>query len=150
LRKLLLFFPALLLAKEITLEFLQSKPRSIARDYYIWRYLEQNITPVQAQRALELAQRVSKKILLRYAQKIGDKEIKEAITCRYMPSSKLLKTNSLCLTAGMTIAKASRLPLQQRITIFRKLVDQSLKNDLHFMLTPHPFKVLQINIQVNQ
>ncbi|SMC09575.1 lytic transglycosylase domain-containing protein [Nitratiruptor tergarcus] len=142
-----LILPFALFAKEITLEFLKSKPRSTARDYYIWRYLDQNITPVQAQHALTLAKRVNKKILLRYAKKIEDNATKRAVLCLYKPISQLIKEDNTCLAAGMNIAKASLLQTKKRIALFKRLTGFSIQQDLKFMLTDNPFGVLHNNPQ---
>lgn len=47
-----LLLPVLLFSNEITLNWLEKKPKSLYKDFYIWQYLKQDITPVQALEAL--------------------------------------------------------------------------------------------------
>ena len=138
-----LFLPLWLIAKEISLDFLISKPRSQARDYYIWRFLDQNITPQEAQKALELTKRVNSKILRRYAQKIEDNAIKRAIDCLYMPAKKLINQDPSCIAAGINIAKFSKLSRKKRIKLFAKLQQFPIKDKLKFLLSPNPSLTLQ-------
>ena len=61
---LLIFFLNILNAQyQITQKWLDTKPRSIAKDFYIWRYLNQNITPDEAIWALGEARNVNTKLL---------------------------------------------------------------------------------------
>ena len=138
-----LFLPLWLIAKEITLDFLINKPSSTARDYYIWRFLDQNISANEAQKALELAKRVNSKILRRYAQKIEDNAIKRAIDCLYMPAKKLINQDPSCIAAGISIAKFTQLPRKKRIEVFRKLQKFPIKEDLKFLLTDNPLPALK-------
>ena len=70
-RHLIIFFLffSFLSAKDITLEFLKDKPKSIAKDFYIWRFLDQDITPKEADLAFEMVSRKSPKIISRYKRK---------------------------------------------------------------------------------
>ena len=138
-----LIWPLILFAKEITFEFLTAHPRSQARDYYIWRFLDQNITPQEAQKALELTKRVNRKILKRYAKKIGNKEIQKAINCRYMPIKRLLAQDPSCIAAGITFAKFSQLPLDKRLKLFKKLRQFPIAKDLKFLLSLNPYITTQ-------
>ena len=45
----------------ITQQWLNTKPRSIAKDFYIWRYLGQDITPAQAILALGQGRNINNK-----------------------------------------------------------------------------------------
>lgn len=69
--RILLFWllPWLLLAQEITLEFLKEKPEGITRDFYIWQFLDQNITSSEANEAYKLVYRNNAKLFGRYFKK---------------------------------------------------------------------------------
>ncbi len=142
-RLLWLLLPFWLVAKEISLDFLLNKPRSTARDYYIWRFLDQNISADKAQKALELAKRVNGKILRRYAQKIDDNATKRAITCLYMPAKKLINQDASCIAAGINITKFTQLPRKKRIEIFTKLRKFPIKEDLKFLLSDNPLPAIK-------
>jgi len=121
LRFLWLLLPLALLAKEITLQFLESKPRGLAKDYYIWRFLDQKITPKEAQRALELTQHVNYKILRRYILKSKNPHLKKILRCLGTPSYKLLQVDAECAALGVSGPKLLRLSPTQKKELFAKL-----------------------------
>ena len=50
-------------AKEIDIKFLESKPKGLARDFYIWRFLSDENTSLQdALKAYELVHRKTPKL----------------------------------------------------------------------------------------
>ena len=57
------FIIGTLFSKEITLDFLNSKPKSIYKDYYIWRYLDQNVSSKIALKLLGDTKRVNSCLL---------------------------------------------------------------------------------------
>ncbi len=138
-RLLLLLLPLLLFGRQITLDFLASKPRSIERDFYIWRYLDQNITPTHAQSALEMTYRVNRKILRRYAQKRGDANISHIVACLDMKAQKLIDQDPSCIAASITVAKFLRLPLQKRKELVEKIAAFPIAKKLRPLATKYPF-----------
>jgi soluble lytic murein transglycosylase len=105
----------------ITKKWLDTKPRSIAKDFYIWRYLDQNITPDEAIDILGEVKNVNKKILKRYAKKLKHKETSKVIQCINMNPQDLIKENSSCIENGMTIYKATKLSHKQLDIIISKI-----------------------------
>jgi len=121
LRLFWLLLPLALLAKEISLQFLESKPRGLTRDYYIWRFLDQKITPQEAQRALELSDRVTYKIFFRYTKKSQNPDIQKIVQCMRLPAKKLPLADGSCLAVGVSGAKLLSLSQKQKERIFQKL-----------------------------
>ena len=116
----LILFSTLLCADEkITLEFLNSKPRSIAKDYYIWRFLDQNITSDQAELALAQVCRMNKKLFLKFAKKIDDKGFKKSAKC--LQAKEFLDKDAECIEIGLTPYKASKLSTQEIKKLIKKV-----------------------------
>jgi len=138
----LIFLPFLLFSREITLEWLESKPRSIAKDYYIWRFLGQDITPKEAQRALEMTKRVTYKIFYRYAKKIKDPNISRIAQCLKMKPKKLVKQDAACIAAAITPYKMTKLSQNEKFTVFKKLRGYPVREEIKYLLPPHPERVL--------
>jgi len=53
----------------ITLKWLEKQPKSFAKDFYIWRYLDKDITPEESNKALSQVRYLNNKILYRYIDK---------------------------------------------------------------------------------
>ena len=138
-RLLLLLLPLFLFGRQITLDFLASKPRSIERDFYIWRYLDQNITPAQAQKALELSYHVNRKILRRYAQKRGDANISHIVECLTMKAQKLADQDPSCIAASISVAKFLQLPLSERKELLHKIAAFPIAKKLQPLAAKYPF-----------
>ncbi|WP_200763919.1 lytic transglycosylase domain-containing protein [Nitrosophilus alvini] len=113
--------PLFLFSKEITLQFLESKPTSIAKDYYIWRYLSQDITPQEAEKAFYQAKSVNIKIFSRFAKKSGNKEYKYLAHCMKMKPKELIKESAECIATGLTPYKMTKLSLKQRRELLPKI-----------------------------
>jgi len=62
-------------ARDITLSWLKSKPKSYARDFYIYRFFDKNITSQEALEALDLVKNVNSKIFIKYAKKSNNNSI---------------------------------------------------------------------------
>ncbi|BAF69911.1 transglycosylase SLT domain-containing protein [Nitratiruptor sp. SB155-2] len=138
-KKLLFFLPCLLFSKEITLDYLVSKPRSIPKDYYIWRFLDQNVTALDAQKALEQASFVNRKIFFRYAKKIKNPHIERIAQCLAMDAKKLCKQESSCIAASISPYKFLQLPSDEQRELYKKLKKfPKIEKEYRFLLSKHP------------
>lgn len=117
---LLLILSTNIAAQSITMQWLNSKPRTIAKDFYIWQYLDQDISSEQAIEALSQAKSVNWKLLKRYANKLNHKETTEVIDCKKAQGSKLINTNEDCIEIGMSTFAATKLSSDQLETIILK------------------------------
>lgn len=141
-RALWLLLPSLLLAKTITLSYINAKPTSIAKDYYIWRFLDQNITPSQAQEAFEQISRFNYKIFYLYVKKLHNKNISKEVACMRMNAKKLIKQDRLCLLAGITPYKMTQLSQKEKFYVFKKLVHYPIAKELRYSLPKNPVPLL--------
>jgi soluble lytic murein transglycosylase len=122
-----LFFLTLSLRAEApTLKNMEKFPRSLAKDFYIWFYLKQNITSKQADELLAQASHVSKKLYEAYARKSNNKHVKESLRCMSLKASQLLKEKDpSCILLSITPSKASKLSLKQRNKVIKKIAKLS-------------------------
>ncbi len=110
----------------------------MAKDYYIWRFLDQNITPNQAQEALEMAQNVNYKIFFRYATKRGDDAIAHIARCIKMAPSQLLKSDGSCIAIGARPKKLEKLSKKEIATLYIKAQNFPIKETIRTYLFKDP------------
>jgi len=125
----------------ITKQWLQNKPRSYAKDFYIWRYLNQNITPDDAIWALGEAKNVNNKLFRRYANKLHHKSTSRIVQCMKMKPSLLYKQDADCIKNGLTAYKATKLTKKQLLNVSEKIDKQypKLANVLKILSSNKPF-----------
>ncbi|BCD68015.1 transglycosylase SLT domain-containing protein [Nitratiruptor sp. YY09-18] len=140
-----LLLPWLLFGQPLSLSYLKSKPRSIERDFFIWQYLDQNITPIQAQEALELVKNVNRKIFYRYALKIQNPKIIRIAECSKIPFGKALGEDANCLVIRLTPAGFLSLDRTMRQNVLKKISRYPLSKKLAPLATKSPFIALQDN-----
>lgn len=98
----LLLFSTLLYA-QITLDEINSKPPSRAKNFLIWQFLQQNITPKEADAAFAQIQNVNQKLFYMYAKKTDRPEIQYLARCMSLPANELLKTDdNSCMQIAIT------------------------------------------------
>ena len=94
---------------DITLDFIKQHPRSITKDFYIWQYLNQDITPQEAIIALSEINTMNNNLFFRYAKKSGHDETYAVAQCMQASAKDLLEQNDHCIEAGLTYPKALNL-----------------------------------------
>lgn len=96
---------------DITLEFLESKPSGIARDFYIWRYLSDENTKLQdAIKAYELVSRKDPKLNTLMSKKGKPDELPANFYCRSLDINALLQKDLACLKQGLRLSQVPNLP----------------------------------------
>lgn len=140
-------------ATNITLEFIQSKPKGIARDFYIWRFLQDPKTSLQeAITAYDLVYKKTPKIEKLIAQKGYIHDLPKEVACKQMAFEKLKESDGECLAFGLKLSNILSLPLSQTQEIIKKLQDVdpimaqevqilTLKNPLHSILASQNAKI---------
>ncbi len=133
-----------LFSREITLEFLNSKPRSIYKDYYIWRYLDNNVSSKTALKLLGDTKRVNRKLFIKFAKKIDDKSYKKILKCYKMKPKEFLKSDADCIKIGFSSYDATKLSKKDLSIIDKKVYKKypQLHNIYHILLSKRPFKEL--------
>ena len=136
-RYFLFLLPLILLGKEISLEWLSGKPTSVAKDYYIWRYLHQDINCSQATQAIQQAKSVNRKLFFAYANDCSG-PIQRIATCMKMSAKELLDQDPACAAAGINSYKLSTLPKEKIALLLEKTSAFHLPKAYRLYLKEHP------------
>ncbi|WP_394959714.1 lytic transglycosylase domain-containing protein [uncultured Helicobacter sp.] len=103
----------LCVAKEITIEFLESKPKGLARDFYIWRFLSDENTSLQdALKAYDLVHRKTPKLTALLEKKGMPHELPRELQCARLDFKSLLKEDLECVGYGLKLSQVPNLSLQ--------------------------------------
>ena len=106
------------------LSFFEDKPRSIAKDYYIYRYLQKNsTTSSEAWKLLEMSQHMSLKLFHAFASRIDDPNFKKTSKCLKMKLGELLKQDDECLAIGFDLYDATKLNTKTLKSIEKRLIE---------------------------
>jgi soluble lytic murein transglycosylase len=109
----------------LTLEQISNKPPSRAKNFLIWQYFQQKISPEQADEAFYQLENVNRKLFLAYADKSGRPEVKYTAKCMKLSAKELAKTiDSSCAQIAISPYNASTLTPVQRSRI-ASLVDNN-------------------------
>ena len=130
--------------QKITLEYLKSQPAGISRDFYIWLFLQQNISPKEAKEAYNLAARKNTKLFGLYFKKGDNKTLSRQTICQRMSLDKLLKEDAKCIALALTTKKAESLDKAtlKRISNSVKPHNPKLSKDLQILASKNLFKTL--------
>jgi len=107
--------------QEIKLSWLNQKPKSFAKDFYIWRYLDQDITPQEAKEALSGVRYLNNKILYRYINRSNDEVLKEYKRCKQAKTKDLIDKEGWCIEAGLSLYDATKLPKKDLNSVIIKV-----------------------------
>ena len=135
-----------LLSAQPSLDTIDNYPRSIAKDFYIWYFLQQNISTKRADELFAQTAHVSTKLLRAYAQKTDIKALKYALKCKRFSIVRALKEKDLnCLAMSVTPYKASKLKpsLRQKVAYKLKHLSPKLSKWLTLMNASYKSKALE-------
>lgn len=125
---LLLTLSTLLYAQTLTIKDLKEYPRSLAKDFYIWHYLNGNVKPDQADKLFEQTHRVTKKLYKAYAKKSNNRYIKKSLKCFKIPAKQLLKEKDLgCVLLSLSPSKAVKMQKRYRQKLITKISNYAPK-----------------------
>ncbi|WP_456381793.1 lytic transglycosylase domain-containing protein [Hydrogenimonas sp.] len=142
-RTFLPIFLPMLLSAEITLEQLEKMPGSYAKDFYIWRFFDQNITPAEADEAFYQIRSVNWKLIHRYAKKTKKPGFATADRCHRLGAEKLPTRDAACTAVALTPYKFSKLPRRGQFATIAELSDYpELLRWMGVMVDERPFRQL--------
>lgn len=147
-KKLLFLLPLLLFGKEVTLDFINSKPASIAKDYYIWRFLNQNITSKEADAAFYQIKNVNKKLFLSYSKKSSDPFIKNAGICMKLKKSEVLDKDENCTAIWLTPYRFIKLSTDEQKKVLKKIEKFAFYKKYKILSSDYPFEMLLQNSDI--
>ncbi len=140
-----LFLISLMLASvdaNITLEDITSKPASRAKNFMIWQYLKQDITPSQADKAYSQVKGKSRKLLRLYAKKTKNKNIEYKISCMKRKDLLSIKDKK-CLELAFSPYKTLYLSNKQRDKLSKRKLSKSRKELLKIQNEPFTQKAFE-------
>lgn len=121
---------------KITLEYISSKPSSRAKNFLIWQYLKQDITPIQADSAYKQVIGNNYKIYSRYIKKTKQKDLLYKQKCK--DKQNLFKINDYnCFKSAYNISKALKLTKKERKKLLDKLKIKKSKEILQMIDEPY-------------
>ncbi|PZT47664.1 lytic murein transglycosylase [Helicobacter valdiviensis] len=130
--------------KPITLKYLKQQPKGVSRDFYIWLFLQQEISPKEASEAYKLAKNKNTKLFGLYFKKGDNKNLSLKTICERMPLSKLIKQDTNCISKALTLKKAETLDKRTLTLLSKKLtkVNPTLSKSLAIIAHKNPFNEL--------
>lgn len=134
-----LFLPLLIsasLCADITLQEIESKPASRMKNFMIWQFLKQDITPQEADRAYSLVKGESYKIYREYIKKTNNKEVKKRLLCQ-QEKNLLSIEDEECLKLAFSPYKTLPMTKEQREALALKLEDDSKVELLKIQSEPY-------------
>ena len=97
-----------------SLKFFEDKPRCLAKDFYIYNFLnEESTTPQEAKALFGMVHTMNIRFFHLFAKKMDNQEYKKISKCMNLEITPLMKEDDECLNIGITIAKATSLPKGQ-------------------------------------
>lgn len=135
---------------KVTIDWLDEKPKSYSKDFYIIQFLKQeNITIEDAKKAYDMANSSNSIVRSLYNKKfrtIPEEEMK----CYRASIDELLKENSKCIALGLSLKEATKLP-KDKLALFIPKLDAypTLRDDLKIILSEKPFEELK-NSDINK
>jgi len=127
---------------EITLEEINSKPPSHAKNFMIWQYLKQDITPEQADEAFYQLDGVSNKLLKAYAKKSDRKEIKYTLECKKRKDLLSIKQDD-CLDLAISPYKTLHMSQKDREKLSKRVSSNYIKDMLKIQSEPYTQKAYE-------
>lgn len=105
---------------KITMEWLEKQPTSFAKDFYIWRYLNKNITAEESNKAISQVRYLNNKLLYRYINKSKDVNLQDYKKCMRSKTNKLVNKEAYCIEAGLSMYDATKLSKKNLDKVIRK------------------------------
>ncbi len=135
---------------KVTLEWLEQKPKSYARDFFIIQYLEQNDLSIEnARTAYEMANEANTNV-----KKVYNKKFKtlppEDLRCYNASIEQLKNENSRCIALGLSLNEAAEISKKDLNFFITKLdAYPTLKKDLQIIASENPF-ILLTNLDMDR
>ncbi|MCT7446653.1 lytic transglycosylase domain-containing protein [Aliarcobacter skirrowii] len=132
---------------KITLEWLENKPKSNERDFFIVQFLNYDTTTKEeAQKAYNLRRGYNASLEKLYNQKFAQELNEEEKFCKNANFKTLIKQDSSCIqTALDSVNKLFKLSKKELHYLIPKIKDENLKENLQILASKNIFKELSVN-----
>ena len=127
LKRVLLWFglSAGVFGGEITLEYLKNQPMGVARDFYIWYFIDQKDTSLEdAKMAYELVFKKTPRIQKAMEKKGVIHEMPRNIYCKNLSIAALQKEDAECISYGLKLSSVGELKPSDVAVFLKKLKDE--------------------------
>ncbi len=124
---------------EITLDFLKSKPKGLARDFYIWQFLSDEQTSLKdALKAYELIFRRTSKLDSLMSAKGKVSELPRNLYCQRLSFDKLKTQDLSCIKAGLNLANIPSMPQKNKDFLLKKFQnDPAFRKRIEILINPN-------------
>nr|WP_317403776.1 lytic transglycosylase domain-containing protein [uncultured Helicobacter sp.] len=124
---------------DITLEFLESKPKGLARDFYIWQFLSNEQTSLQdALKAYELIHRKTSKLDSLMSAKGKVSELPRRLYCQRLSFESLKKQDKECIKSGLNLANVPTMPQKNKDFLLKTFQnDPAYKKRIEILSKPN-------------
>ncbi len=137
----LLFSTSLLSGVPKNISWFDDKPRGIARDFYIYRYLQKpSTTPKEAEKLLELTSHMSMKLFHAFANRLKEPGFTKVSKCLKMQLKSLLKSDDECLAIKFSLFNATQIDKDELKNIEKRLSTYKISKSLHVIYSENPFQ----------
>lgn len=132
---------------KVTLEWLENKPKSNERDFFIVQFLNYDTTTKEeAQKAYDLRRGYNASLEKLYNQKFAQEPNEEEKFCKNADFKTLIKQDSSCIqTALDSVNKLFKLSKKELHYLIPKIKDENLKENLQILASKNIFKELSVN-----
>ncbi|MDY0180751.1 transglycosylase SLT domain-containing protein [Aliarcobacter skirrowii] len=132
---------------KVTLEWLENKPKSNERDFFIVQFLNYDTTTKEeAQKAYGLRRGYNASLEKLYNQKFAQELNEEEKFCKNADFKTLIKQDSSCIqTALDSVNKLFKLSKKELHYLIPKIKDENLKENLQILASKNIFKELSVN-----
>ena len=139
-----LILPVLLFSNDITLKWLENKPKGVYKDFYIWRFLQQDISSNEALKAMEQVKYLGPPLLESFSKKYDDPSYKLYFKCKKMASKKIINEPAYCIEAGLSLFDATKLKKEEILDVMGKTRKDypDFAKSLEVLYSPTPFKTM--------
>lgn len=124
---------------DITLEFLESKPKGLVRDFYIWQFLSNEHTSLQdALKAYELIHRKTSKLDSLMSAKGKVSELPRRLYCQRLSFESLKKQDKECIKSGLNLANVPTMPQKNKDFLLKTFQnDPAYKKRIEILSKPN-------------
>ncbi len=129
----------------ITKEWLIEKPKGYVKDFYLWRYIEQNKNNENdVVWALSEVNNANHKIFFKYTKPSKNDKSNMVINCLNLTTSELIKTDGECINIGLSVLEATNIRGEQLSNVIEKIkASNKIKNEkLSIINAKDPFENL--------
>jgi len=121
-RVVLLLLLSFQLFAQVSLEELQHSPKGHVRNFYIWQYMQGDISSENSETAYGLMYKYNHKIHKLYIKKTKNKKVLEKERCSHLKTSSLLQEDdATCVSTALSYSRAMDLNNVQRQKLSLKL-----------------------------